>query len=312
VDATGFVRWRRRLVTSTILASAAAGILGRMRVIILLVAVILGVPASQSAVERTLVISVVDETGAPVMDVTPADMRVREDGIDGDVVSVRRASGPLFVQLLIDTTPGIEPYVSDIRKALVGFVQHVKHGDPAAELGLMEFGQAAVPIVPITADASALEKGIRTLFPKPRSASVLLEGIFTASRSLASKSTRRRAIVSFNVEPSDEQSRQAPGSMMRALASSGTQVWSLSLQTGNRNNASRDVVLDEVAKRSGGQREIIVTSSAIDQYLRRYANALLTQYELTYRVVNPRRPQVVQTGTTRPGTKVHASTFPPL
>lgn len=282
-----------------------------MRVGTLLLVVMLGVPASQSAVERTLVISVVDEAGGPVMDVTPADVRVREDGIDGDVVSVRRASGPLFVQLLIDTTPGIEPYVSDLRKALVGFVQHVKQGDPAAEVGLMEFGQAAVPIVAITADASLLEKGIGTLFPKPRSASVLLEGIVTASRSLAPRSTRRRAIVSFNVEPSDEQSRQSPGSMLRALASSGTQVWSLSLQTANRNNASRDVVLNEVAKRSGGRRDIIVTSSAIDQYLRRYANALLTQYELTYRVVNPRRPQVVQTGTTRPGTTVHASTFPP-
>ena len=129
--------------------------------------------------------------------------------------------------------------------------------------------------------------------------------------SLAPKSTRRRAIVSFNVEPSDEQSRQSPETMIKALAVSGTQVWSLSLQTENRNNASRDVVLNEVAKRSGGQRDIIVTSSAIDQYLRRYSNALLMQFELTYRVDSLRRPQVVQTGTTRPGTKVHASTFPP-
>ena len=282
-----------------------------MHVAALLLAALIAVSASQSAVERTLVISVVDETGAPVMDVTPADVRVREDGIDGEVVAVRRASGPLFVQLLIDTTPGIEPYVSDIRKALIGFVQHVKQEDPAAEVGLMEFGQAAVPIVAITADTSALEKGIRTLFPRPRSASVLLEGVTAASRSLANRSTRRRAIVSFNVEPSDEQSRQSPATMLKSLEVSGSQVWSLSLQTGNRNNASRDVVLNEVAKRSGGQRDIIVTSSAIDQYLRRYASALLTQYELTYRVVNPKRPRVVQTGTARPGTKVHASTFPP-
>lgn len=282
-----------------------------MRVAISLFAVMLAVPAFQGAVERTLVISVVDETGAPVLDLTPADVRVREDGINGEVIAVRRASGPLFAQLLIDTTPGIEPYVSDIRNALVGFVQHVKQGDPAAAVGLMEFGQAAVQIVPITADASALEKGIRTLFPKPRSASVLLEGIIAASMSLAPKFTRRRVIVSFNVEPSDEQSRESPAAMMKALAVSGAQVWSLSLQTGNRNAASRDVVLNEVAKRSGGRRDIIVTSSAIDQYLRRYANAFLTQFEVTYRIGKRQRPQVVQTGTTRPGTTVHASTFPP-
>ena len=45
-------------------------------------------------------------------------------------------------------------------------------------------------------------------------------------------------------------------------------------------------------------------------YLRRYANALMTQYEMTYRIVNPRQPHVVQTGTTRPGTRIHATTFP--
>ena len=255
--------------------------------------------------------SMVDDSGAPVMDVTPADMRVREDGIDADVISVRRAAGPLFVQLLVDTTPGIEPYVSDIRKALVGLVQHLKQGDPSTQVGLMEFGQAAVPIVPITGDTAALEKGIHTLFPKPRSASVLLEGIIAASTSLMPKSSRRRAIVSFNVEPSDEQSRQIPANMLKALAMSGAQLWSLSLQTGNRSNANRDVVLNDVTKRSGGRRDIVVTSSSLEQYLRRYGNALLAQYEVTYRVGNPRPPQLILTGTTRPGTKVHATTFPP-
>jgi hypothetical protein len=274
-------------------------------------AFLLALRPSQAPAERTLVLSVVDDGGAPVTDLSVGDVRVREDGIDGDVVSVRRAAGPLFVQMLVDTTPGTEPHASEIRKAFSGFVQHAKQGDPTAQLGLMEFGQAAVPIVEITADAGALEKGIRTLFPKPRSASVLLEGIIAASTSLSARSTHRRAIVSFNVEPSDEQSRQTPQKMMQALALSGAQVWSLSLQTGNRNNASRDIVLNDVARRSGGRRDIIVAASAIDMYLRRYANALLVQYEMTYRIVNPKQPQVVQTGTTRPGTKVHASTFPP-
>ena len=281
-----------------------------MRTTLLLVAIALALHPSQAPAERTMILSVVDDGGAPVLDLTATDLRVREDGIDGEVVSVRRAAGPLFVQLLVDTTPGIEPHVSEIRKALAGFVQQVKQGDPSAEIGLMEFGQAAVPIVEITGDAAALEKGIRTVFPKPRSASVLLEGIIAASTSLMPKSTRRRAIVTFNVEPSDEQSRQSPQRMMQALALSGAQVWSLSLQSGNRNNANRDIVLNDVAKRSGGRRDIIVAASAIEMYLRRYATALLAQHEMTYRVVNRKQPQVVQTGTTRPGTKVHATTFP--
>ena len=280
-----------------------------MRLAAFLAAIFLALPLAQPS-ERRLIVSLVDESGAPVTDVTAADLRVREDGIDGEVISVARASGPLYVEVLVDTTPGIEPFVSDIRKFLAELVQHVKQGDPTAHIGLMEFGQAAVPIVPMTADAEALEKGIRTIFPKPRSGSVLLEGIIAASNSLAPRATRRRGIISFNVEPSDEQSRQTPQRMMQSLALSGTQVWALSLQTNNRMNANRDVVLNDVARRSGGRRDIIVASSAMGMYFRRYANALLTQYEMAYRVANPRQPQVVQTGTTRPGTRIHATTFP--
>lgn len=282
-----------------------------MRPIVFLCAAVLAIPAWQPPVERTLVLSVVDTAGAPVTDLRADDVRVREDGTDGEVLALSRASGPLFVQLLVDTTPEAERYVSDMRKAFTEFVRQLKLGDPSAEIGVMEFGQAATPIVGITGKLEDLEKGIGRIFPKPQAASVLLEGIIAASSSLSARASRRRAIVSFNVEPSDEQSRQSPKQMLQSLALSGAQVWSLSLQTGNRNNANRDIVLNEVTKVTGGRRDVIVTSSAIDMYLRRYANALLVQYEMTYRVSGRKQPQVVQTGTTRPGTRVHASSFPP-
>jgi hypothetical protein len=139
---------------------------------------------------------------------------------------------------------------------------------------------------------------------------VLLEAIVSASNSLMPREGARRAIVSFNTEPSDEQSRQAPNRMLQALALSGAQLWSVSLQTQNRGNPSRDVVLNEVTKVTGGRREIVVASSAIAGYLENYADVLLAQYEMTYRMPGTRPAKVVQTGTTRPGARVHASTLP--
>jgi antitoxin (DNA-binding transcriptional repressor) of toxin-antitoxin stability system len=273
-------------------------------------ATILTAGASSAQRERTLVLSVVDGSGRPVTDLQADDVRVREDGVDGEVTGLKRAPGALYLQVLVDTTPGTEPYVSDIRKALAAFIQRVKAGDPAARLGLMEFGQAAAPIVPITDSADDLDKGITRIFPKPRSASVLLEAIVAASNSLMPQPGPRRAIVSFNTEPSDEQSRESPKRMLQALGLSGAQVWSVSLQTLNRNNPNRDIVLNEVAKVTGGRREIVVASSAIQGYLETYADALLAQYEMTYRMPGDRPAKVVQTGTTRPGARVHASTLP--
>ena len=275
---------------------------------------ILGVSASaagpQAPRDRTRVLSVVDGAGRPLTDLQLDDVRVREDGTDGEVVELKRAPGSLYVQVLVDTTPGTEPFVSEIRKALSAFVHRVKDGDPGAQIGLMEFGQAAAPMVPLTGTVEHLEKGITRIFPKPRSASVLLEAILAASNSLMPQPGPRRAIVSFNIEPSDEQSRESPNRMQEALALSGAQLWSVSLQTLNRNNPTRDVVLAQVAKLTGGRREIVVAASAIQGYLENYADVLLAQYEMTYRVPGDRPARIVQTGTTRPGARVHASTLP--
>jgi len=275
-------------------------------------AVAAAVPAgTQAGAEKTLFMSVLDEAGKPVKDMTAGDLRVREDGVDGDVIGLKPAAGPLFVSLLADTTPETEAYVSDIRKAYSGFVRKIIAATPESQVALMEFGQAAVTLVPFTRSPEDLDKGINTLFPKPRSGSVLLEAIIASAYDLAKRGSYRRAVVSLNMEPSDEQSHQDAKKLDDALRRSGVQLWALSLQKGTASNSKRDVVLNELTKRTGGQRDIIVAQSAIDTYLSRYAEALTSQYEMTYRVGNSDKVgRVVQVGSTRPGVKLHASGYP--
>ena len=270
-----------------------------------------GPASTQSGVDKTLYISVLDESGKPVKDMTAADLRIREDGVDGDVLSLKPATGPQFISLLADTTPGTESYVNDIRKAYSGFVRRVFAANSEAEVALVDFGQAAVTITPFTKSAEDLDKGINTIFPKPRTGSVLLEAIIASAYDLAKRQSRRRAVVSLNMEPSDEQSHQDAKKLEDALRRSGIQLWALSLQKGPATNSKRDLVLNEITKRTGGQRDMIVAQSAIETYLNRYADALTSQYELTYRVGGSSKAgQVVQTGTTRPGVKVHAGLYP--
>jgi len=270
------------------------------------------VPGStQSGSDKKLYLSVLDEAGKAVKDITAADLRVREDGVDGDVTGLKAATGPQFISLLADTTPETEAYVNDIRKAYSAFVRRIFAANPEAQVSLMEFGQAAVTITPFTKSAEDLDKGINTLFPKPRSGSVLLEAIIASAYDLAKHDSQRRAVVSLNMEPSDEQSHQDAKKLDDALRKSGIQLWALSMQKGPAANSKRDVVLNELTKRTGGQRDIIVAQSAIDSYLARYADALTSQYEMTYRVGNTGKVgQLVQVGSTRPGVKLHASLYP--
>jgi hypothetical protein len=266
---------------------------------------------SQSAEDKAIFVGVVDESGKPVKDIQQGEILIREDGQDREVVSIRPTAETLDVALLVDTTAGAEDYIRDIRNGFTAFVRQVSSASPGARLLVMEFGQAAVVTHPFTTDYDAIEKGINRIFPKRNAASVLLEALISANQELAKQASRRRAIVAFNMEPSDEQSREEPRRINETLRLSGAQLWSLSLQKGNNKNAKRDVVLSQLTKNSGGRREFIVAESAIPTYLQAYADALAFQYEVTFKRPSSAHPNVIQTGTTRKGVRLHSSLFPP-
>lgn len=267
--------------------------------------------AVQTADDKTIFVGVVDEAGQPVKDIRMDEILIREDGQDREVVSVKPSTETLTVALLVDTTAGAEEYIRDIRDGFTAFVRQISSMAPGARLMLMEFGQAAVTIEPFTSDYEKLTGSINRVFPKRRAASVLLEALIASNNALANQPSRRRAVVAFNMEPSDEQSREEPRKINEALRRSGAQLWSVSLQKGGNKNSNRDVVLEQLTKNSGGRREFIVAQSAIQTYLTQYANALASQYEVTYKRPAGSRPSVVQTGTTRQGTRLHASLFAP-
>ena len=267
-----------------------------------------GVPAAD---DKVIILSAVDESGRAVNDLTAADLRAREDGADVEIISAKLSTAPLFVELLVDTTPGIEEFISEVRKAMSAFVRQVRAGNADAQISLMEFGQAAVTTIPFTGDVAELDKGINKLFPKPRSGSVLLEALVEASNQLSRRQSRRRAIVSLNMEPGDEQSREEPKKINDGLKRSGAQLWAISLQKGTNKHPQRDVVLNTLSRQSGGSREFIVSSSAVETYLLKYADILTSQYELTYKRPGNKPGTMVQVGTTRQGVKLHASLYAP-
>jgi hypothetical protein len=287
------------------------------RAVLVLVAAALGLATvssltarTQSSGERTIFFAALDEAGKPVKDIKTEEILIREDGVDRELVSVKPSTETLNVMLLADTTPAVDEMLLDVRKSLIAFVRQVHAVSPDAQISLMEFGQAAVTVVPFTTSDADLEKGVNRLSGKPRSASVLLEAINAASNNLAKRPSPRRAIVALNIEPSDEQSREEPKRIVESLRKSVAQLWSLSIQKGQLKNPQRDVVLNVFTKNTGGAREFIVSQSAAESYLAKYAEALTSQYAATYK-----RPatkaQAVQIGVTRPGVRLHASGFAP-
>jgi hypothetical protein len=286
--------------------------------------VTLAAPAAvgtQGGVDKSLYISVLDETGKPVKDIVADDILIREDNVDRQVVAVKPASQPISVAVLVDTAQGTrvtdaygtpEEYVRDIRNAVSAFAKQLLGQSPNATVSLMEFGQAAITIVPFTSNPVEFDKGVNKLVAKPGVGSVLLEALAQANSDLSKQHSLRRAIVSLNLEPSNEQSREEPKKIIEAFAKSGAQLWAVSVQRGNLKTAGRDVVLPNFTKVSGGRRDFIVGISAAEGLLKGYADALTYQYEVVYKRPESNKPtKTILLGTTRQGVKLHASGFAP-
>src|SRR5262245_10990156 len=107
------------------------------------VAVVLGVatlgsldasgPAQTSAATRTVFVSVADSAGRPITDLEAQDFAVRVDGLDRQVLGLRRAAEPLALALLFDTTTQEIP---DLRGAVESLVAEFAKSGTQVRIGL--------------------------------------------------------------------------------------------------------------------------------------------------------------------------------
>ena len=309
--------------------------------------------ASQKQDQKSIFVSVLDDAGKPVTDLTANEFALREDGKDCQIVNAGPAQAPLNVVLLVDTNNSAIRLTQNLHTAVLAFIKELHAGRPDAEIELMEFGQAPVATTPFITGDLLLEKALDRMVPKSGADSVLMEAIAQANGNLAKRPSPRRAIVSLNVDPSNEQLGDRTR-IAQSFVKTGSELWALSLQqndvtfttaatdatgctavaTAVRNggnpdapavpcgenssaaanatnvSASRNALLEDLARASGGTHDMIDAPTTMETVLRQWADALASQYEITY-IRDAASAKVVQVGTTRTGVHLHASGFAP-
>jgi hypothetical protein len=76
----------------------------------------------------TFFASVVDDKGTPVAALTPEDLKVAENGVEGKIVKIEPIDWPIKVQLLIDNGTGMDQALVQIRNGVKGFVEALPDG----------------------------------------------------------------------------------------------------------------------------------------------------------------------------------------
>lgn len=263
--------------------------------------------------DRTIVVSVLDQKGAPIADLTPEDLVVRENGVAREVLRVRKATAPLTIAFMVDDSAASRTAMMDIRQGVDEFVGEMAGRN---DIALLSFGERPTIVVPYTRDKAALVNGAKRLFYRDTAGAYFLEAIRDAARGLQKRSAERPVIISVMTE-GVEFSTLGYETVLDELYKSGAQFHALVLSEVTAANQMaqeiryRNIVLDEGTRSTGGRREQLLASSSVPFALKQLAAELGNQYLVTYaRPETLIQPDKVQVEAKRPGLTVRARTRP--
>ncbi len=279
-------------------------------------AIVLAAASSALAqpIERSLWVSVVDQSGAPVAGLGPKDFIVREDNVAREVLRVVPAEEPMQIAVLVDTSQAIRNDVANLRNALPAFVKALTQPNEAGrrnEVALIGFGDRPTILTDYTSDAAALDKGIGRIFPTPGSGPYLVDAIEEVVTGFKKREASRPVIVAIAAEGRELSYRQYD-QVLPKLKDSGAPLYALMIGTPRDDisdeGRSRQIVLDRGTSETGGRRDQLLTSMALDPRLKQLADQLTHEYRVVYArpqslippekiVVSAARPELTARGT---------------
>ncbi len=268
---------------------------------------------------NTIYVSVAEESGTPVLDLTSSDFTVKEDGKDREVLKVELARAPLQVMLLVDDNG-----TGFFRSGLIQFIQQLQG---RAEMAVSSVVGQTQKLVDYTTNIEALAGAITTLSARPgtNDGGQLLEGIFQASKDQERREFGRPVIIALTVG-GEEHSTVPAHHVLDQLAKSRSRLYVIQVASsvlrstvqitkpsallGENLNLSE--VLGEGPKQTGGRREEIVASTGIVLGLGRIAAELKNQYALEYSRPAKSKPiEKLTVSVTRRGLNLRAPTKVP-
>ncbi len=187
-----------------------------------------------------------------------------------------RAGDPAkSLAILVDTSQAMQPHVQDVRAALRGFVRQMQ---TTHEIALVEFGERPAVLTDYTTDPVRLQRGVERLWARSGTGAYTLDAIVETSKGLRSREGTHPAIVVITAE-GPEFSDRYHRDVVDELKTTGATLHALVLSSRNpslRDSGAREreFALALGAERTGGTREHLLSSLAIDSRLRELAARL--------------------------------------
>ncbi len=260
-------------------------------------------PADPSAAEvRSVSVVVTDEKGAPVEGLVPEEVALLENGLARDVKALRLDRRPLTLALLVDTSEATSPFFRlNLLDALTAFLRRLPE---ESRYSLWTTGDRPTKLVDYTADP---DEGIRALRRvAPQGGNTMLDALSEASAELKKKEAARTAVVAVSAIGIEFSSRSR-FQVVEDVQKNADALFALQINEGDvgtDNRALYEYVFDELARKTGGLYENVLSSLAIDSGLKKVTAALRGQYRLTYVTLPGLKTRKLEVKVARPGVKV--------
>jgi hypothetical protein len=247
-----------------------------------------GAAGQRSDRERSLYVSVLDRNGAPVSDISPSDIVVREDNVAREVLRIVPAEDPMQVAMLVDTSIAAREDISHMRQALPPFAAEMTKPTASGrrnEIAVIGTGDRPTILSDYSSDPAQIKKGIDRIWAMPSAGMYLLDAIIETAKGFNKREAQRPvmiAIATSGIEFSNRHHDQ----VIDSLKDAGAAFYALVLgpvDTGlSIESRERAITLDEGTRLTGGSYDQVLTSLALPERLRQLADVLTHQYKVTY------------------------------
>ena len=249
--------------------------------------------AAGEALTRTIYVTITDDKGAKVPDLTPADFKVKEGGKDREIVKAVPATAKPHLALMVE-----EKLIGD-SQTRVGLFEFVKRMANNADMSFITIGLRNTTLVPFTSDANQLLKAINELSLNAQPTSNVTEGIGDMAK-IFQKDKPERPVMVVVAFAGGQAGGASASSILTELRQSAATMYSVTFSGGAANNSNdirtmgdesfREQVLGDGAKQSGGRRTEVVTTAAVAKALQQVADDLAAQYAISYALPDGVKP----------------------
>ena len=249
-------------------------------------------------------------SGAPVLDLGPADFEVREAGIKRTITRVSLTNGVMRVAVLVDNSFLAGPAINYIRTGLQALVDGLP---PQDEVVLATISRQLQLRAQPTADREKLKKAIGLVFPDSASGTPLIDGFLEMDdRFVRQAQDRRSVFVILTTDGPETSGAQIEefNQRLHDLALRAATVHAVVLSHPQEGKGNEPELCLSLTQTTGGHFDSIATNSGIPDKLRAIAGRIAAaqrqmnaEYELEF-VSGTKASADIEVGATRPDLRV--------